>query len=468
MFHTITFECSHPVSETQTGEICVLTPAAFGNYADPKPAAPLNYARWHVRRLSLDPMTSTVGDCSIVYLAKEGHEADITTNPGSWTPTLQDGSTASMGSHSQIVISYDDSGFVSVHTHAAWGMQGDLKRPVLLDSITATDYAISFTPGRSWACPESDCWVGLSVCGLFTDYAEIVTSMSSIGVVDAESLAIDACASFRRRLQSSSQPPRRSSKLHASLVADALPSDSDGSRSAHIVECTFIATICEDHFLENQHFRFGTCARDGNTSSSFSPGTLHLVNLHGGSYHRGQRLVLSVRYATSQDLHDHSHARRQLQTHPQPELHEPMWLTSGHGLFVERVLHNGVNESETRLSSSGRALSHDGHTSRSLLTICMQYPLSTATCTASLDAFTAGVDQTHTTASYGRLDPPWDATPSRFYIVMMPELNNTMRSRGCEYWSTTGCEYWTSLVDLANYPNNTNLTLETVAELHGL
>ena len=133
--------------------VCVFTPASFGNYEMPTDSPPQPFAVWRVRRLDLDPMTSTVGDCTVVYLAKEGHEAD--SNPGTWQAELASGQMANLGSHSQIVISFDESGYVSVHTHAAWGLDGDYRRPVLLDSITDYDYALSSHKASLWACPPS-------------------------------------------------------------------------------------------------------------------------------------------------------------------------------------------------------------------------------------------------------------------------------------------------------------------------
>ena len=466
---------------TPTSEICVLTPAALGDHLDPKPKEMHDFVRWHVRRLSFDPQTSTVGDCSIVYLAKEGHPS---ADSGSWQAQLHDGSTAEMGTHSQIVISYDDSGYVSVHTHAAWGIGGNLKRPVLLDSIASQDYAITFTPGKSWACPTYSCWVSLSVCARYNDCAEIVTSVSTIGVVHAESVAIDACNGFRSPAlppyppnkapmpppQPPPSPPARNEaqeasqhsghggsadvSLGSSFAASVLLSLQPQGSTA-LVNCTFIDTICEDHFDTQQHFRYGSCAVDGDTSYAFGPQVLHLVNLHGQAYQNGHRLQLAVRSATAVDLREQHKARRRLQTDPPLEPNNPTWLGTGRGFFVEQVLHHETTPNRR----NQRALSHDGQNTRSLLTICMQYPDSASTCTDSQNAFTQGVDTKHTTASYGRLDPPWSSTPSRFYIVNMPPLNNTMRGSGCQH---AGCEYWPDGVDMANYVNDTNLTLETI------
>lgn len=122
-----------------TSEVCVLTPASLGNHVMPKPKPPPPYARWRIRRLQDDPQApGGIGDCSIVYVAKEGHEADPASSPTSWQATLLDESIVDLGSHSQLVLSYDGYGYLSVHTHAAWGALGDWRRPVLLDSISRT------------------------------------------------------------------------------------------------------------------------------------------------------------------------------------------------------------------------------------------------------------------------------------------------------------------------------------------
>ena len=53
--------------------------------------------------------------------------------------------------------------------------------------LTSTT-ALSFTQGKSWACPHQACWVGLSNAA-YTNHAEVITSMSTVGVVDAETIA---------------------------------------------------------------------------------------------------------------------------------------------------------------------------------------------------------------------------------------------------------------------------------------
>ena len=345
-------------------------------------------------------------------------------------------------------------------------------------------------------------------------------SISYIGVVHAEETAMDACSSLRSPTAppfppglapspSPASPPRVPIRIEA---AHALPSaDSDtaahsptvlpdthvlvasasaaeaaehdplvADRSPHdagsTVRCTFVATICEDHFAEQQHFRYGACVLDGNLSSSshssssdaFGPHVLHLVNLHGEEYWRGQQLELSVRAATSEDEREQQHSRRrQLQTSLPlpPAQHQPVWHGSGRGVYVERVLSSQPRASiglSRGWHPRGRRLST---TNRSLLTICMQYPRSSGSCTPSLDAFHIGVDQVATVASYGRLDPPWDASPSRFYIVTMPELTSSR-----SYYSTLTEQYpgypWCG-ADVASPPrlgcNASNFTLETIS-----
>lgn len=481
---------------TPTSEICVLTPAAFGNHLDPRPQARHDFARWHVRRLSLDPQTSTVGDCSVVYLAKEGHEAGTA---GDWQVQLVSGKSANLGSHSHIVISYDDAGFVSVHTGSAWGIQSDLKRPVLLDSITATNYAITFVPGRSWACPTATCWVSLSVCGLHSDYAEIVTSMSTIGVVHAESVAIDACFAFKSPslppyppnkapmpppAPPPSPPNRQESQLTsasssvsiAAAIDTAFELAQPSDPTSFLVNCTFVDTVCEDHFDTQQHYKYGSCSPEDQVDMSypFSPGMLQLVNLHGDSYRPGERLLLNVRSATAEDIHSGHRDHRRLQTHLLAEPGSPTWLGSERSVFVEQILQHGAPSPSSRSNNTGvempqfhrgRSLTHNGHNVRSLLTICMQYPQSTSDCATGQDAFTAGVTETHTTASYGRLDPPWNSATSRFYVVTMPELNESMRSTGC---LTAGCGYWPDGINLASYiaeTNGTNVTYNLTLEV---
>ena len=271
-----------------------------------------------------------VGDCSVIYLAKEGSEASYGLGTP-WMAELLLGGSVSLGDHSQIVISYDESNVVSVHTHAAWGLGGNLRRPVLLDSITSMQYALSFVHGRSWACPDTACWVGVSVCGRYGDYAEVVTSMSTIGVVDAETIALDACSAFQSPAMPPFSPgmapvapppnppatPTRTESASASFssslphtataeeveqaratavaratehsetvaglqwVAPADETSLESQKGVGHIYCTFVATICEDHFDTGQHFRYGACSVDGNASThAFGERVVHVVNMH--------------------------------------------------------------------------------------------------------------------------------------------------------------------------------------------
>ena len=69
----------------------------------------------------------------------------------------------------------------------------------------SAEYAIATTLAES----ELDAFVisrpdvGTTQRGRYGDYAEVVTSMSTIGVVDAETIALDACSAF----QSPAMPP---------------------------------------------------------------------------------------------------------------------------------------------------------------------------------------------------------------------------------------------------------------------
>ena len=200
------------------------------------------------------------------------------------------------------------------------------------------------------------------------------------------------------------------------------------------IGCTYVATICEDHFFERQHFRYGACALDGNETHAFGPRVIHLVNLHGESFHRGQHLVLTVRKATGEDERAQQRSRRLRQTRPPPELHMPIWQGSGRGYFVESILQasqdwnrnaNAMTDSVSDLFQH-RLLSHMPSHGRTLLTICMNYVASAHSCTHSDEAWVRGVPQTHTAAAYGRLSPAWDKGNSRYYIVEMDSPANYM------------------------------------------
>lgn len=217
--------------------------------------------------------------------------------------------------------------------------------------------------------------------------------------------------------------------------------------------CTFVATVCEDHFAEGQHFRYGACALDGNLSSStsrnaFGPQVVHLVNLHGEAYRRGQRLELSVRAATLHDMprHDAHHRRTSAEgewssapiagDHASSAPHEPMWHHWRTGLFVEDVVGaESAVQQRRRLHVDALQNTPGAPRRRTLLTLCMSYVQSTHRCDELADeAWERGVTQTHTDASYQRLDPPWDRPNSRFYVVQM-DTNATQLDL-----STISCE----------------------------
>ena len=237
------------------------------------------------------------------------------------------------------------------------------------------------------------------------------------------------------------------------------------NQSQHVVECTYVSRIVEDHFAQQQHFMYDLCSVDGNTSYAFAPDVLHLVNLPGDSHSPGERLLLHVRSATTKDLNAH-HSRR-LQHNEQPEVHAPMWHASARGLFVERVITmsppswnrtDGVGDHRRKLTARGRTL----------LSICMQYHHSTHTCTNADEPWTRGVPQTHTTAAYNRLEPAWDSTNSRFYIIQMDTIERGEQmnfdkiscetfmqnepAKALEYARRALCEYDTDACDLVDGP----------------
>lgn len=229
--------------------------------------------------------------------------------------------------------------------------------------------------------------------------------------------------------------------LHSRAQAPAPPPSN--ATSGFVVECTFVATICEDHFATQQHFRYGACSLDDNAtaaSSSFGARVIHLLNLHGDTVVPGERLRLQLRSATDRDLHAQGRARRMLQVTPQDEPHKPMWHRAGGGYVVQsttRLSRPGVGAAATTKARRARSLMHasDGSAApahdgsphqRTLLTICMQYTLATRPCSDDWKPWTRGVPQTHTAASYGRLDPPWDEPNSRFYIIQMDSPSSTL------------------------------------------
>ena len=208
--------------------------------------------------------------------------------------------------------------------------------------------------------------------------------------------------------------------LRLASAADSVLLSLGNASGVRVLECTFIETIVEDHFIEQQHFRYGACSLDGVTAYPFGLRILHLINLHGEAYHRGQKLLLSVRNATKDDLREQHLARRKLQPQPQSGPHAPMWQESrAGGYFVEQVLRSTARRRHSA-RVRGRTLGTKG---RTLLSLCMQYTHSTHTCTASDEPWNMGVPQTHATASYGRLKPAWDQDNSRFYIIQMDTID---------------------------------------------
>ena len=142
--------------------------------------------KWQVRLLSYDPQaasSASIGDCSILYLAKEGHEGGAVL---SWLAEQNDKSIVDFGTNTQLIISYDSDKVVNVHSGGAWGLTGKMRQPVLLESITSTSVVRSFTRGRSWACPNAVCWLAVTVCSRLDMYAEVVIGRSYTDGYDAE------------------------------------------------------------------------------------------------------------------------------------------------------------------------------------------------------------------------------------------------------------------------------------------
>lgn len=204
--------------------------------------------------------------------------------------------------------------------------------------------------------------------------------------------------------------------------------------ASSVVACTFLETIVEDHFAAGRHFRYGACALDANNTYAFGHNVIHLVNLHGASYHRGQWLVLRLRRAMAEELHSQHRARRLRDPGILP--HAPMWQASGKGHVVEQVLEVRSRPREKARRQPGRALSSSS--GRTLLSICMEYVASSHSCTWIDEPYHVGVPQTHTTASYGRLYPAWDRDNSRFYVVKMDSTANPFN--GAAGISTATCD----------------------------
>ena len=353
-----------------------------------------------------------------------------------------------LGTHGHLVISYDESNKVSVHHGAAWGLDGDFRRPVLLYTFNGPADAMSFWPAKSWACPEVECFVGISVCSFNADNAVVIASKSTISTLDAETVALDGCASHGRRLSSSatiSTPPMeleaRDNAVGASATdrvssvgqeqeasvsmregpadpAASLPpiGDGDGDGSTAVdsdvmeFECTFVCTLCEDHFDTQQHFRYGACAPPGAPLRPFGQGVAHLVNL-ADSFHSGDHLRLRVRAAGDGDVPSWQSGEPRRRALAADESaagpvggaatkHEPTWMHTRHAFRVEAVLDwrkaNLTDEGSTpggsgearRLAGGERALDGstrgDGHaralssTDRTILTICTRAHLQPA------------------------------------------------------------------------------------------
>ena len=193
--------------------------------------------------------------------------------------------------------------------------------------------------------------------------------------------------------------------------------------NGEVVECVFLASIAEDHFATQQYFQFSTCALDGNTTNPFGRNVIQLINIPGGSLHRGQRLRLQGRPATSDDVYAEHHARR-LKSQPTPGPHWPTWLTSGRGFFVEYVLRlppmiEAAPDSANGPGARRRRLHSNRGAGRTLLSICMVYEQRSDPCTDAYEPWTKGVPQVHEEAAYSRLEPAWDPKSSRFYIIQM-------------------------------------------------
>ena len=158
------------------------------------------------------------------------------------------------------------------------------------------------------------------------------------------------------------------------VTAPVLP-HAGSAGAPFFVECTFVATICEDHFVEQQAFRYGACALDGNTSNAFGPTVLHLLNLHGTRSSPGERLRLLLRNATESDLRAQHQARRRLQLNPLHLPTKPLWYHSGRGLSsrARRVCRDRSPLFPGR--PFHRSLTRRGSAGPSSLTICMQHTL---------------------------------------------------------------------------------------------
>ena len=96
-----------------------------------------------MRKLTYDPQAAAsalIGDCSILYLAKEGHEGGAVL---SWLTEQKDKSIVDLGMNSQLIISYDSDTVVSVHTGGAWGLTGKLRQPGKVDPNRTISFASS-------------------------------------------------------------------------------------------------------------------------------------------------------------------------------------------------------------------------------------------------------------------------------------------------------------------------------------
>ena len=169
---------------------------------------------YRVRKLSYDPQASSssaIGDCSILYLTKNGFEGGAT---GSWLTEQANGDIVDLGTVNQIIVSYDDvsssSGIVAVHTNGAWGLTGGMRQPVLLETLSSTGGVRSLSEGTSWACPDAPCVVAISLCTAGSQVAEVAVSRSFLSASDAEVKALAACgtaATIAPRLPAGPPPP---------------------------------------------------------------------------------------------------------------------------------------------------------------------------------------------------------------------------------------------------------------------
>jgi hypothetical protein len=177
-----------------------------------------------------------------------------------------------------------------------------------------------------------------------------------------------------------------------------------------ILNCTFVSMVGEDYFNLDAHKRYGACALDGDASAIFGRHTAHLLHLPEENQVHGDVLSLAVRESSS------SRRRRRLERlrGPQSAQFPDVDLREFDVLSVLSVQH-----ARRRLDAvTGPSV---GPTTRTVLTICMQYARSTAQCDEAVHGSPVwrAMAAIHDRVSYGRLSPAWDLSASRFITVPM-------------------------------------------------